>query len=604
MPGLVVVAGDPLAEARARRAAQPMLRWPWERLSLEVSEHGSVAIGSVGERGGIARDDATGCMLAFEGELYGPPNVRTGDDSARELLSLYLRDGAGISPPEGSFTVAVWDGRTDALILVTDRFRNRELYVAREGNTVLAAGELKALAAAGFPARLDPQGVAEMLAYAMWASDQALLAGVRLLPGATTLVIGREREREARRWRYNVRPIGDDPSRVDDRELVEEFGRLLDRALSTMLDGAESFALSGGLDSRCVAAVLADRRFAGLAATYATPGSREVALATRAAQRAGFRHRVFWLNRGFMARGAPTCVWLADGRKVPFSSHSLTFRALRLEEGARAILTGSRGDDGVRMEELARPDGAEQPCLAAIHEHLLHGIEARLEAVLQPGFADELRGRAEAALAGTLAAEEGDCQALLAKVNLECTALASPSLFNDHLAPRSPYEDVALIEFCSTLPYRLRLQGAIQRAFLRRHAALARVPTWNEGFSPAFPITLERTARLAVQTRRRTSRRFSARLPARSRRFPYLFYEDVMLAGGGILSVLLEGRTLARGQVRREVVQRLISETIGGKGAHVSLLGRLVRLELFQRQFVDGDGAPPELDDALGRSVR
>src|SRR2546421_6314354 len=155
MPGLVVVAVDPRAGARARRAARPILRWPWERLSLEVSEHGSVAMGLVGERGGLARDDATGCMVAFDGELYGPPRVRTGDDSARELLSLYLRDGAGIAPPEGSFAVAIWDGRTDALVLLTDRFRNRELYVAREGKTVLAAGELKALVAAGFPVSLD-----------------------------------------------------------------------------------------------------------------------------------------------------------------------------------------------------------------------------------------------------------------------------------------------------------------------------------------------------------------------------------------------------------------------------------------------------------------
>src|SRR5207253_5450952 len=159
-------------------------------------------------------------------------------------------------------------------------------------------------------------------------------------------------------------------------------------------------------------------------------------------------------------------------------------------------------------------------------------------------------------------------QALLAKVNFECTALASPSLFDDHLAPRSPYEDVALTEFCSTLPYRLRLNGAIQRAFLRRHATLARIPTWNEGFSPAFPATLEPAARFAVRSRRRASRRFSAYMPAGSRRFPYLFYEDVILAGDGILSLLLEERTLDRGQVRQDVVRHLVSETVRGNAGH------------------------------------
>src|SRR5262245_62092758 len=103
MPGLIVVAGDPCAEERLKRAARPLLRCPWEGLSFVVERGGTVALGYAGERGGLVRDEASGCVLAFEGELYGPPCVRTGTASARELLTLYLRDGMAFSPPEGNF---------------------------------------------------------------------------------------------------------------------------------------------------------------------------------------------------------------------------------------------------------------------------------------------------------------------------------------------------------------------------------------------------------------------------------------------------------------------------------------------------------------------
>lgn len=593
MPGLVVIAWDSRAEARARRAGQPLLRRSWERLSLVTASDGSVAIGFAGERGGVADDELTGCLLAFDGELYGPPQVRSGDEGAHELLSLYLRDGGGISPPEGRYAAAVWDARTDELVLITDRFRGRELYVAREGGTLIAAGELKALVAAGFSARLDLTSAAQMLMYALWVSDRSLLAGARLLPGATTLFVGRESVREVRRWRYRARPVED--GRVDDRELVEEFGRLFRGALSNVRDGTECLALSGGLDSRCVAAVLADDGFAGTAASYGPPGSGEMRLATRVARRAGLAHRALWLDRGFMVRGAPSSVWLSDGRKGAFSSHGATLRVMRGEHGARSILIGDHGDDVLRLDPVTRLGHTETTSVSRMHEALMRATGPRLEAALTPGFGESLRGLAEGELASTLVTREGGWTAPLAGIIFDDTSIESTALFHDHLTPRTPYNNRELVEFCSTLPYRLRYHGVLQREFLRRHRKLARVPVWEDGVPPALPANFVPATRHVVAASRDAGKRLRRRLPLRPRRYRYAFFEDVMLASDG-LAVLLEERTLSRGQLQRDVVRRYVSALTAGSLAYPSVLGRLLRLELFQRQFVDGDGAPNELD--------
>jgi len=64
------------------------------------------------------------------------------------------------------------------------------------------------------------------------------------------------------------------------------------------------------------------------------------------------------------------------------------------------------------------------------------------------------------------------------------------------------------------------------------------------------------------------------------------------LRHGGLLALLLEPRTLERGQLREEGVRRLIDETLALRERHTMALGVLVTFELFQRQFVDGDGEP------------
>jgi hypothetical protein len=53
--------------------------------------------------------------------------------------------------------------------------------------------------------------------------------------------------------------------------------------------------------------------------------------------------------------------------------------------------------------------------------------------------------------------------------------------------------------------------------------------------------------------------------------------------------MLFEPRTLGRGQLREEPVRRLVDETLRGRARHTQALGMLLTLELFQRQFLEGE---------------
>jgi hypothetical protein len=65
---------------------------------------------------------------------------------------------------------------------------------------------------------------------------------------------------------------------------------------------------------------------------------------------------------------------------------------------------------------------------------------------------------------------------------------------------------------------------------------------------------------------------------------------DLRRGGAELLEILLEPRTIARGQLRPESMRALVSETLNGRARNTRVLGMLLTFELFQRQFIDGEG--------------
>lgn len=449
-----MVALDANAEERARRGSQPLLRQPWEQLSLVATPAGNVALAFAGERGGVARDPNTGCLAAFDGEFFGPP--RSGDAAAAELLDLYLGAAAELDPPDGCFAAAIWDARSETLRLLTDRFAQRPLYVARNGGSTFAATELKALVAIGPKPGLDLQFWAEALAYEYAVSDRSPLTGVRSLPFATTLVASSDGAHEHVRWHYRLSPYRSG----EDRTLVDEFGHLFEEAVAARLDEERSaLALSGGLDSRCLAGVLAARGFRGVAGSFGAAGSDDLELATEVARRVGLAHRRFVHEPGYIARRAGEVVWLAEGRVRCFHVNQLALRPLRTDDGLRSILIGFLGDDVVRTALRVDAGPREEAFVDFVHGNLAHYVHDHLvHELFERPFADQLRGRAKDGLAESLAREEGDRQARY-KQMMARYAQSPSSLFDDHLFPRDPFTDPALVEFCRRLPEELRFRG-------------------------------------------------------------------------------------------------------------------------------------------------
>jgi asparagine synthetase B (glutamine-hydrolysing) len=599
MPGLIVTTGEE-AEPRARRGADAIRREPWERVTILAGD-GRVALGFAGEHGGVARDAATGCLGAFDGELLGPDGpAASGDGAADELVTAFAREGTAFTPPEGVYAAAFWRPRDRLLFLLTSKPTGRPLFLAATAQGVTAGGELKALVAAGLHPVLDWQAWAELLAYEHTLDGRTPLEGARSLPAGTTMEItGDGRRSERRYWRYRV----EDSVEAPERELVEELAHHVQAAVRSRIDSSTALALSGGLDSRCLAVALPGDGWSGLAATFGAPGSEDLLLGAEVARQIGFRHRTLPFEPGYLAGGAAEVVWQAEGCKRCFHTRQLTLRALRREEGVGALLIGFSGDDVLRMSLPPEAGPGESDFLRAVHRARARCItDELLPQVLAPSLAEGLTGAAEQGLARSLGNEEGDRYARFSQFRFYA-ADPGPAIVADHFAIRDPLADDRLVEFSRRLPYRLRLGGTLERALLRRSPEVAAVRSPKDGLPPAATGWRERTARVEERGRRAVrsrARRLLGRTLVPDSRGVGDYAADLRGESAHLLDLLLEERTLQRGQLNEEGVRRLVAETLGGKRSHARALGMLLTLELFQRQFLEGERGAVEAGTPTG----
>jgi len=198
-----------------------------------------------------------------------------------------------------------------------------------------------------------------------------------------------------------------------------------------------------------------------------------------------------------------------------------------------------------------------------------------------------------------LAAEEGDRDSRGAQFIFRNNHLRkvwpAAGLFSDDLVPRDPFDDAAFVEFCRRLPTRLREGGALQMAYLRRFPALASLPSPKAGLRPRTIGWRRRLASLNVRVRRGGRRRLDDLLgpawwPVRGGLADYA--TDLRRTGADLLGILLEPRTLARGQLHEDAVRRLVADTLSGRAGATRSLGMLLTFELFQRQFLEDEGPP------------
>jgi asparagine synthase (glutamine-hydrolysing) len=213
---------------------------------------------------GVAQDQV---QIVFNGEIYNYLELRrelearghqfrTHSDTEVIVVG-YLEWGAAcIERLNGMFALAIWDARSQSLLLGRDRVGKKPMYYYRKGSFIAFASELKALrAGAGIPSELDPESLDCYFSFGYIPAPRTIYRGVNKLRAARHLTVTRDREVERQYWKLTI----GEPREVGLAAATDEFEALLDEAVRCRLMSEVPLGafLSGGLDSSLVVASMA-----------------------------------------------------------------------------------------------------------------------------------------------------------------------------------------------------------------------------------------------------------------------------------------------------------------------------------------------------------
>ncbi len=208
----------------------------------------------------IASEDER-VRIIVNGEFYGYEviqrelmarghRLRTKSDSE---IALHLYEDFGMQSLHylrGEFAIILWDETQRRLIAVRDRFGIKPLFYAWHDDTLYLASEVKALFAAGVPARWDEESVFNAVSFGGHQA-RTLYDGVFQVPPGHFLLASEKHVQVSQYWDFNYPPADATAATRPDSEYVAEFRHELEEAVRIRLraDVPVGVYLSGGLDS-------------------------------------------------------------------------------------------------------------------------------------------------------------------------------------------------------------------------------------------------------------------------------------------------------------------------------------------------------------------
>ncbi|HKV40049.1 MAG TPA: asparagine synthase (glutamine-hydrolyzing) [Blastocatellia bacterium] len=319
----------------------------------------------------IANEDES-LRLIVNGEFYDFARIR-GDLTARghrfrstgdSEIALHLYEERGFRCLEqlrGEFALILWDQRNELLFAARDRFGIKPLYYAAVGKALYLASEIKALFAAGVPARWDRESFYQQL-FSCTHSNRTLFEGVFQVPPGHYLVATRKGIRIIRYWDLDY-PVEPQPlAEAGAKDHIHEFRERLDEAIRLRLtaDVAVGCFLSGGLDSSSVL---------GLAARHTThpiraftvgfdePSYDETHIARETAKLVGADFHPIPIHFADFAGHIRDAVWHAEmlGINPHGIARYLHSQAVH-ENGYKVVLSGEGSDEIMAGYSYARSD--------------------------------------------------------------------------------------------------------------------------------------------------------------------------------------------------------------------------------------------------------
>ena len=343
MPGLVGILSSQITDSNIEellsKMCQAIKHENWHKTDVYSSDtvgFGRVHLGTFNpESQPIFNEDRTLCIL-MEGKIYGYQATKqqllskgqrfSNHNDAEFILHLYEEYGEEfVHKLNGSFTLVIWDEKTQKLLIVNDRYGTRSIYYTPANNNgyFLFGSEVKAIIQdKTFKMIVDDRSVAEFFIFGYLLGTKTFFQGVELLAPASILTYEKGQVSITQYWDFDFNEEYEDRP---EEYYVEKLSQLILQAVERQMKGNYRIGvpLSGGLDSRTIVASINKKHYPLHTFTIGMANCDDANFAQIIANKLGANHNFFEFQPEDLASYAEKAVYLSDGMQNCIHAHRM-----------------------------------------------------------------------------------------------------------------------------------------------------------------------------------------------------------------------------------------------------------------------------------------
>ena len=563
----------------------------------------------------ISNEDGS-VWIVFNGEIYNYQELRrqlqvkghvfSTQTDTEVIVHLYEEYGEKcVEKLRGMFAFAIWDARQESLLLARDRIGIKPLYYWLSDKSVIFGSEIKAiLADPEVKVEIVPQMIDRFLTFYYVPGEETLFRNIRKLAPGSYMVVKNGKVEISSYWDLHFLPIEQTTEDAEGRLLA-----LLDESvrLHMIADVPVGVLLSGGVDSTAMLDFAGEKTNHSLSTFtlgFSEPGmADERPYARLAANQYGTNHHEITISPKEFADFLPKFAWHMEEPVCEPQAIALYYVSKLAKDHVKVLISGEGGDEAFAGYQtyrgilwLERLKSVLRPCNRPLSSALMWANRlfdsdriAKYAPLMQLPFESYYYSRTSSpfhyfnvhsrelysssfealtdkhySLASVIRYLRNDEKN--GKVNQMLYVDTKTSLPDDLLLKadkmtmansielRVPFLDHELLEFASSLPEKLKINGFTTK-FIAKRALRHRVP-------------------------REILQRRKAGFPV-----PYASWFRRELKHW-ISDILLDSRTLARGYFSRPCIEAIIATNARSGGLSREMFS-LAALELWHRAFYD-----------------
>jgi asparagine synthase (glutamine-hydrolysing) len=265
------------------------------------------------------------------------------------LAWLYTLDGPDfLRRLEGAFGIALWDEKSQRLLLACDPLGIKTIYFSRSSDRLLFASRASAVAAGGTTAEVNPAAVMQFLLFSGITAPLSIFRGVERLQPGFFLTLEKGMRSLKRYWDLEYPESENRDEKYWSMQLREEMRAAVHRHLAECTADNTGAYLSGGTDSSSVVAFMSEQ-FKGVhscSISFPVTGYNEIEYARETARHFQARHHELCLSPRDAFDAIPRIIEYYD---EPFANSSALASyhcaVLAKKNGLDTLLAGDGGDE-------------------------------------------------------------------------------------------------------------------------------------------------------------------------------------------------------------------------------------------------------------------